>query len=157
MKIKLLTIKPNHDLIVENANGIIPSYDPNFKYKRRKTIMNKSTATLKERLTGWKDWDGATYELGVCLGLWSDYGAPPGYDAWHGNKGIIWSNNPLGSALSSFLDKLVEVGMLERREEPDIGYRWNASYIEDSGCSKCRGICIPQNHAGWDPTQEGHG
>jgi hypothetical protein len=24
-------------------------------------------------------------------------------------------------------------------------------------CSKCRGRCLPQNHAGWDPTQEGHG
>jgi|SRR5579885_208534 len=24
-------------------------------------------------------------------------------------------------------------------------------------CSKCRGRCMPQNHAGWDPTQEGHG
>ena len=24
-------------------------------------------------------------------------------------------------------------------------------------CSKCQGRCMPQNHAGWDPTQEGHG
>jgi len=24
-------------------------------------------------------------------------------------------------------------------------------------CSKCPGECRPQNHAGWDPTQEGHG
>jgi len=23
-------------------------------------------------------------------------------------------------------------------------------------CSKCPGECLPQNHAGWDPTQEGH-
>ena len=24
-------------------------------------------------------------------------------------------------------------------------------------CSKCPGECMAQNHAGWDPTQEGHG
>lgn len=24
-------------------------------------------------------------------------------------------------------------------------------------CSKCPGECFPQRHAGWDPTQEGHG
>ena len=24
-------------------------------------------------------------------------------------------------------------------------------------CSKCPGACLPQNHAGWDPTSEGHG
>ena len=32
--------------------------------------MKKSIASLQERLTGWKDWDGAMYELGACLGFW---------------------------------------------------------------------------------------
>jgi hypothetical protein len=38
---------------------------------------------------------------------------------------------------------------------------WDYNYKEHDlwsyTCSKCRGRCLPQNHAGWDPTQEGHG
>jgi len=90
--------------------------------------MLKSTATLKERLTGWQDWDGACYAVGVCLGFWPDYGAPPGEDAWHGVKGIIWSSNPLGDSIAHFLDDLIKSGMLERRDEPDIQFRWNPNY-----------------------------
>ena len=89
----------------------------------------------------------------------ADFGAPVGEDPWFGNKGVMWSANPLGDALAHFLDNLVEEGMLERREEPDTAYRWNPKYgiQEEYTCSKCRGKCMPQNHAGWDPTQEGHG
>lgn len=49
-------------------------------------------------------------------------------DCWHGAKGIIWSANPLGDAIANFLEALVLEGMLERREEPDIGFRWNFNY-----------------------------
>jgi len=95
-----------------------------------KVNMLKSNADLKERLRGWISWDGAMYHLGACLGFWPDYGAPPGEDAWHGVKGIIWSANYLGNALGEFLDSLVQAGMLERREEPDIEFRWNPNYKE---------------------------
>lgn len=93
-------------------------------------LMKKNIASLKERLTGWRDWDITSYELGVCLGFWPDFGAPPGEDCWNGVKGIMWSDNPLGNALSNFIDELVIVGMLERRRGPDVSYRWNPNYKE---------------------------
>ncbi len=85
----------------------------------RKTAI----ASLQERLAGWTDWDGAAYEVGACLGLWPEFGAPVGEDHWNGVKGIMWSS--FGDPLYHFLDGLVEMGYLERREEPDIAYRWN--------------------------------
>lgn len=94
--------------------------------------MKKSIASLKERLADWQDWDGASYELGACLGFWIDFGAPYEFDSWHGVKGVMWSNNPLGNALAIFLDNLVEASVLERREEPDIAYRWNPNYEGDA-------------------------
>ena len=94
--------------------------------------MKTSIASLKERLADWTDWDGAEYEIGVCLGFWPDFGALYNHDHWHGVKGTIWSANPLGDALSSMLVALVEEGCLERRDEPDIQYRWNADY---EGCA----------------------
>ena len=45
--------------------------------------------------------------------------------------------------------------------EEDIRDIWDYNYrtydLWSYVCSKCRGRCMPQNHAGWDPTQEGHG
>lgn len=90
--------------------------------------MNKSNATLKERLTGWTNWDISIYTLGACLGFWPDFGAPVGEDLWHGVKSIIWSGNPLGDAMATYLDALVKANMLERRNEPNIEYRWNPEY-----------------------------
>lgn len=92
--------------------------------------MLKSNADLKERLTGWTDWDLAAFHLGACLGFWPDMGAPPGEDHWHGVKGVMWSSNPLGNALYNFLDELVTAGMLEKQIESDIQYRWNPNYKE---------------------------
>ena len=90
--------------------------------------MKTSIAFLKERLTDWVDWDGASYEVGACLGFWPEFGAPYHHDNWHGVKGTIWSANPLGDAIAYFLEALVLEGCLERREEPDIGFRWNPTY-----------------------------
>ena len=90
--------------------------------------MKRSIASLKERLTDWADWDGASYELGACLGFWVDFGAPVGEDDWNGVKGVMWSRNPLGEALISMLDSLVTAGVLEKREMPDTAYRWNPNY-----------------------------
>jgi hypothetical protein len=90
--------------------------------------MLKSNATLKERLKGWVSWDSACYDIGVCLGFWPDFGAPQDNDPWHGMKDIIWSANQLGDSIAYFLDSLVEEGMLERREDNDIEFRWNPNY-----------------------------
>lgn len=94
--------------------------------------MKNSIASLKERLAGWTDWDGASYELGACLGFWPEFGALSGYDPWNGVKGVFWYRNPLGEALRIFLETLVTEGCLERRSEPDIAYRWNPNYKGDA-------------------------
>ena len=95
-------------------------------------MKKTSIASLKERLAGWVDWDGACYEVGACLGFWPEFGAPIGEDHWNGVKGVIWSANPLGDAIAYFIIALAEEGCLERREEPDIGYRWNPNYVGDA-------------------------
>jgi hypothetical protein len=90
--------------------------------------MKSSIASLQERFADWLDWDIACYNVGACLGFWPEFGAPYQYDSWHGVKGAIWSANPLGDAIATFLEGLVLEGCLERREEPDIGFRWNVNY-----------------------------
>lgn len=93
--------------------------------------VNRSLASLQERLADWTDWDLAEYELGACLGFWPEFGAPSDasgpLDPWHGVKGVIWSASTLGDGLYDFLQVLVKEGCLERRE-PDIQYRWNSNY-----------------------------
>lgn len=93
--------------------------------------MNKtSISSLQERLTGWTDWDMALYHLGACLGFWPEFGAPPGYDQWHGAKSVIWSANTLGDAIDAFANSLVEEGCLERKGDYEV--RWNPNY---KGCA----------------------
>ena len=92
-------------------------------------MSKTSIATLKERLSDcWVDWDMAAYQIGACLGFWGEFGAPIGFDQWHGTKQVMWSNNPLGSAISLFLDALVDAGCLERKDEPITMFRWNDKY-----------------------------
>lgn len=129
--------------------------------------MNKSLASLKERLAGWVDAEHAAYEVGVCLGLWTDFGAPTDHDPWHGFQDLIKASHiGTGWTLDLFLTHLVQAKILEQRTEPNLAYRWNASFsIEQEveelkfECHKCRGKCRPWNHAGgyWDPNKEGHG
>jgi hypothetical protein len=92
--------------------------------------MKRSTATLQERLKGWHDWDTAAFEVGVCLGLWGDFGAPPGEDPWFGTKHIFWTDNPLGNTLHNFLLGLVKAGMLETNED-SLKFRWNPNFKEE--------------------------
>lgn len=90
--------------------------------------MILSNASLKERLAGWTSWDIAIFHLGTALGFWPEFGAPGGEDPWRGVKGTIWSANTLGDAMAMFLEELVKEGALERRDEPDIEFRWNPKY-----------------------------
>lgn len=73
--------------------------------------------TLREKLSDWKVWDGAMFDLGVILGMWED-----GEESWFRVKGIIWSSE--GDYLAHILQGLAEAGVLEYREEPDQAYRW---------------------------------
>jgi hypothetical protein len=74
--------------------------------------------TLAARLAEWRDWDSASFELGVVLGLFED-------GDWPKHKGTVWSANPVGEALSDMLLALTRAGVLERREEPDVAFRWS--------------------------------
>jgi hypothetical protein len=76
---------------------------------------------LREALKDWTDVDGAQYDLAVCLGL-----MPPG--TWYDAKSIFWTNNPIGNTLYDILERLTALGVLERRDEPDLQFRWNSAF-----------------------------
>jgi hypothetical protein len=78
--------------------------------------------SLREALSDWRDWDGAGYTLGICLGL-----MPP-EPGWGRAKHVFWSNHEIGNMLYAMLDQLVAAGVLEKRDEPDIQYRWNPAF-----------------------------
>ena len=78
--------------------------------------------SLREALADWSDWDGAGYALGICLGL-----MPP-EPGWGRAKHVFWSNHDIGNMLYAMLDQLVTASVLEKRDEPDIQYRWNPAF-----------------------------
>lgn len=74
---------------------------------------------LEELLTDWVDWDVAAYSLSQSLGLLNKS------VAFQDVKHAFWSNHPTGKALQEMLDLLTQVKVLQRREDPDIQYRWS--------------------------------
>lgn len=87
--------------------------------------------TYKERLKDWTDFDGATWDFLVLLGLLPEWGAEPGKDPWHGLKGVVWSGNKTSDLLSDIMMRMVEAGMLLRNE--DSQFKWNPDYKVDQG------------------------
>ncbi|MEV1319622.1 hypothetical protein AB0J14_26485 [Micromonospora arborensis] len=75
---------------------------------------------LADALAEWTDVDGAQYELGRAVGLFSD-------DTFLQVKWVFSSNNPLGQALYDMLHALVQAGVLEYRDEPDHQFRWKTA------------------------------
>ena len=86
--------------------------------------MTASIETLKVALHDWTDWDVAGYSTAVALGLIDSATTPFPTRAKH----VFWSDHPTGTALQDILEKLVMLGVLQRRDEPDIQYRWNSDY-----------------------------
>lgn len=78
---------------------------------------------MKDRLKEWTDWDGASFELAVQLGLMED-----GQESWLAHKGVFWSNNLLGTCLGVILEALVVADVLEKRTEPDVQYRFRQDF-----------------------------
>lgn len=76
-------------------------------------------ATLKDCIGDWTDWDVAAYRLGISLGLMPDA------STFGRAKHVFWSNHQVGELLYAMLDQMVSAGILEKRDEPDIQYRWN--------------------------------
>jgi hypothetical protein len=74
--------------------------------------------TLRVALADWTDFDASAHLLAQCLGIMS-----PHHEMTEA-KWVYWSENPLGTVLYDTLERLVEIGVLEKREEPDFQYRW---------------------------------
>jgi|GEM_PF-4075074 len=75
-------------------------------------------AGLSTALAEWTDWDGAAFALGRAIRLYertADYQYV---------KGDFWTDNSRGNGLHAALNALAEGGILERRDEPDIQFRW---------------------------------
>ncbi|HZF54818.1 MAG TPA: hypothetical protein VE093_39485 [Polyangiaceae bacterium] len=86
--------------------------------------MVTCAGTLKETLREWTDVDVAQYSVAAVLGLIDPAISPFATRAKH----VFWTDNPVGNVLYELLQTLVSLGVLERREDPDIQYRWNAAY-----------------------------
>ena len=83
--------------------------------------------TLREALRDWTDIDVAAHSLACCVGVFP-FGAIDPFPKW-----VYWSKNPLGEALVRTLDEYVALGVLEKRDEPDLQYRWSADHRKNSG------------------------
>ena len=90
------------------------------RYKAASLAMPEQT--LKESISDWTDGDWAAYRLGICIGLMPDAAA------FGAAKHVFWSNHPVGEMLYAMLDRFVEQGVLERRDEPDVQYRWSPAF-----------------------------
>jgi hypothetical protein len=78
--------------------------------------------TLRVALADWTDFDASAHMLAQCLGI-----MPSQHDMKEA-KWVYWSENPLGTMLYSTLERLVGLGVLEKRDEPDLQYRWCSTY-----------------------------
>jgi hypothetical protein len=86
--------------------------------------VKPSVETLRGALQDWTDVDLAEYYTAVALGLIDPERSPFQTQAKH----VFWTDNPVGNALHQLLETLVSLSVLERRDEPDLQYRWNAQY-----------------------------
>ena len=79
--------------------------------------------TRRAALADWTDFDVSAHMLAKCLGI-----MPSGLEM-NEAKWVYWSDNPLGNMLYGTLERLLELGALEKREEPDLQYRWCSGYL----------------------------
>lgn len=90
-------------------------------------VSSTETAVLsgeRDLLNGWVDWDVTAWGFGRLVGLFADEPNDKPGDSFRRHKGTFWSNDSTGEALYNLAGALVE-GVLERRDEPDVQYRWN--------------------------------
>jgi hypothetical protein len=73
---------------------------------------------LDRALATWTDWDLAAFALGRAIGLYETNAQ------FRHFKSDFWTENDVGAGLHEALDTLAESGILERRDEPDIQFRW---------------------------------
>ena len=73
---------------------------------------------LKDVLKDWEDFDGASHELAIALGI-----IPIDSDFIE-HKWLYWTNNELGIFLHETLKRMYELGILEFDEE-EFRFKWN--------------------------------
>jgi hypothetical protein len=78
--------------------------------------------TLRGALADWTDFDASAHMLAQCLGIVSSQLKMKDV------KWVYCSENPLGTMLHSTLERLSDLGVHEKREEPDVQYRWCSAY-----------------------------
>ena len=86
-------------------------------------MISNPMNTLRTALVEWTDFDVAAHALAQVLGIF------PFDMPMREVKYVYWSNVPLGNSLIQQLERLAQLGVLERREEPDLQYRWCSSYV----------------------------
>ena len=86
--------------------------------------------TFRDDLAEWTDVDVAAHHLARHLGM------VPFESAMREFKWVYWSDNPLGNLLVGTLETYVSLGALEKREEPDLQYRWSADYLSGVGLQR---------------------
>lgn len=99
-----------------------PGWPPRVWERRSVVSETEAPGSSLREMLDWTDTDGAAYQLARDLGILSSG------NSFADSKWIFWINNPLCSALTAILDRLVEATILEQREEPDIQFRWNENF-----------------------------
>lgn len=77
--------------------------------------------TLKQNLENWTDFDVASHQLAICLGL-----MPPDISFSKKAKHVYWTDNPVGDTLYQTLRALIAIGVLEENEDKQM--RWNPAF-----------------------------
>lgn len=72
---------------------------------------------LHRTLAEWTDWDAAAFALGRAIGFYET----PGLQRF---KSDFWTDNSVGNGLHHALVVLAESGIVERRDAPEIQFRW---------------------------------
>lgn len=85
-----------------------------------KSEMGKRTVSLKEYLDDWTDYDVAGYFLACSLGIMVHDDL---LDEFRRNKGVFYTDNPIGNLLTKILVELADGGVLQRNDEGQ--FRWN--------------------------------
>ena len=78
--------------------------------------------TLRVALADWTDVVASAHTLTQCLGIMTSQLQMKEV------KWVYWSENSLGMMLHGTLERLLELGVLEKREEPNLQYRWCSAH-----------------------------
>lgn len=85
----------------------------------------KNKNTFKDAMQNWQDFDGAQYNLAICLGI-----IDAKYNFHIDTKHVFWTDNSLGNMLYAILENMRDEGILEHNED-ELQFRWNPNY---KGC-----------------------